>query len=67
MSKKAAIVLDSWKLPIFKKHLDTAGFTYEKPVPFTDDTLLLKTDYEWVHELQPIIEAAQLECRGAKP
>jgi hypothetical protein len=60
--KKAAVGLDDWKLPIFKRHLDAAGYKYEEPVPFTDGTLILKVHYEWVHELQPIIEAAQREC-----
>lgn len=62
MSKKAAVGLDDWKLPIFKKHLDAAGYKYEEPVQFTAGTLVLKVHYKWVHELQPIIEAAQKEC-----
>jgi hypothetical protein len=66
VSKKAGVGLDDWKLPIFKKHLDAAGYKYDEPVPFTDGTLILKVHYEWVHELQPIIEAAQLECRNLK-
>jgi hypothetical protein len=63
---KAAVVLDDWKLPIFKKHLDAAGFTYDKPVRFTKGTLTLKVHYEWVSQLQPIIEAAQRECAKVK-
>lgn len=68
MSKKAAVGIDDWKLPVFKKHLDAAGYKYEEPVPFTTDgsTLILKVHYEWVHELQPIIEAAQRECADRK-
>lgn len=62
MSKTAAVVLDDWKLPIFKKHLDLAGYKYDGPIPFTHGTRILKVSYEWVHELQPIIEAAQREC-----
>lgn len=62
MSKTAGVVLDEWKLPIFKKHLDAAGYKYDEPVPFTAGTLVLKVHYEWVHELKPIIEAAQREC-----
>ncbi len=68
MSKKAAVGIDDWKLPIFRKHLDAAGYKYEEPVPLTTDgeTLILKVHYEWVHELQPIIEAAQRECAKFK-
>lgn len=64
--KTAGIALDTWKLPIFKRRLDAAGYKYEEPVPFTDGTLILKVKYEWVHELQPIIEAAQKECAELK-
>ena len=60
--KKAAVGLDDWKLPIFKRHLDAAGYKYEEPLRFTEGTLILKVHYEWVHELKPIIEAAQREC-----
>jgi hypothetical protein len=59
---KAGVVLDDWKLPIFKKHLDAAGYKYDEPVPFTNRTLTLKVHCEWVSQLQPIIEAAQREC-----
>lgn len=58
----AGVGIDDWKLPIFKKHLDAAGYKYEEPVQFTSRTLILQVHYEWVHELQPIIEAAQREC-----
>lgn len=61
--KTAAVVIDSWKLPIFKKHLDKAAYSYtEHPGP-TPDTLILKVSYEWVHKLQPIVEKATEECR----
>jgi hypothetical protein len=63
MSKVAGVVLDDWKLPIFKKHLDAAGYKYEEPVAFTEGALILKVNYEWAHKLQPVIEAAQQECR----
>lgn len=66
MSGTAGVVLDDWKLPVFKKHLDAAGYKYDEPVPFTDGTLTLKVHYEWVHKLKPIIEAAQRECAKSK-
>jgi hypothetical protein len=66
VNKTAGVGLDEWKLPIFKKHLDAAGYKYEEPVPFTAGTLILKVHYEWVHELQPIIEAAQRECAAKR-
>jgi hypothetical protein len=67
VSKVVAVCIDAWKLPIFKQRLDAAGYTYEDPVPFTLGTLLIKVEYEWVHELQPIIEMAQHECAKSGP
>ena len=64
--KKSAVALDDWKLPIFKKHLDAAGYKYEVPVPFTHGTLILTVHFDWVHELKPIIEAAQRECAESR-
>ena len=67
--KTAGVVLDEWKLPIFKKHLDLAGFKYdEDPASFTQGTLVLKVRYEWAHTLEPVIRAANKECaKQGKP
>jgi hypothetical protein len=54
--------MDDWKLPVFRKHLDAAGYQYEEPVPFSPGVVILKVRCEWVHKLQPVIEAAQAEC-----
>lgn len=56
--KTAGVVIDAYKLPVFKKHLDAAGFKYTEHPGITKDTLTLKVSYEWVADLQPIIEAA---------
>lgn len=64
--KKAAVCIDAWKLPIFKRRLDAAGYTYKECAGITPDTLTLQVNYKWVHELKPIIEAAQKECAQAK-
>ena len=62
---KAAVAIDRWKLDIFKRHLDGAGFSYtELPGP-TPDTMFLKVETRTIPELQPIIEAAQTECAHA--
>lgn len=64
--KKAAVVLDDWKLPVFKRHLDAAGYKYDEPLPFTPGTLTLQVYYGWVSKLQPIIAAANRECAERK-
>ena len=60
--KVPGVGLDDWKLPIFKKHLDAAGYKYESSANFTEGTLILRVHYESVHAVQPIFEAAQREC-----
>jgi len=62
--KIAGIAIDPWKLPIFKRHLDDAGFSYtEHPAgPIT----MLKVKAESVAELKPVVEAAQFECAMRK-
>jgi len=62
--KTAGVVIDDWKLPIFKRHLDEAGCTYTEHPGITDGTLTLRVQYEWVATLKPIIEAANEECRN---
>lgn len=61
-SKKAAVGIDDWKLPIFNRHLDEAGYKYESPRRLVNGALVLIVEYEWVHKLQLIVEAAQREC-----
>jgi hypothetical protein len=64
--KTAGVVIDAWKLPVFRRHLDTAKRDYTEHPGITPDTLTLKVKYDWVHELQPIIEAANAECAQIK-
>jgi hypothetical protein len=66
VTKKAAVCVDDWKLPVFRQRLDAAGYKYEEPVPFTPGTSILQVHYEWVHEVQPVIEAAERECAESK-
>jgi hypothetical protein len=61
--KTAAVVIDSWKLATFKRHLSGAGFDFTEQPGITPDTLILNVKYEWVAKLQPVIEAANKECR----
>lgn len=61
--KIAGVAIDNWKLPIFKRHLDTGGFEYTEHPGLTADAMILKVKTETVAKLQPVIEAAQKECR----
>ena len=66
--KNAAVIIDSWKLPIFEKQRKEAKYTYTIGKSITPNTLTLCVDYEWVAKLQPIIQVANDECaRTGKP
>lgn len=62
----AGVAIDKWKLSIFKKHLDEAGFKYTEHPGVTKDTLLLKVETVSAGALQPTIEKAQLACRRSR-
>jgi len=64
--KTAAVAIDDWKLPTFKRHLDAVGYSYTVGPGVTHDTLILKVKFEWVRELKPIIEAANAECANER-
>lgn len=64
--KTAGIGLDAWKLPIFKRLLDEAGYSYTEHPGVTADTRFLKVKTERLAPLQRVIERAQQECRDAR-
>jgi hypothetical protein len=62
--RTAGIVIDAWKLAIFRRHLDGGGFTYSEHPGLTPDTITLKVKTERIAPLQRVVEAAQLECKS---
>ena len=64
--KIAGIAIDNWKLPIFRRHLDDGGFSYTEHPGLTPDAMILKVKTPTVAILQPVVEAAQKECRNAR-
>lgn len=63
--KTAGIAIDKWKLAIFKRHLDAAGYSYTEHPGLTADSLFLKVKTDFVAPLQKVVEAAQLECKSS--
>lgn len=66
--KTAGVVLDDWKLPIFRKAFEDAGFEYEDAGPFTVNTTTLKVPYH-AHQfdrLKAVIEKANADCARIK-
>lgn len=64
--KKAAVVIDSWKLSIFKKHLDEGGFEYSQHPGITPETITLNVLTETVSRLQPFVQAATNEAARSR-
>ena len=67
-SKKIAIAIDNWKLPIFKAALTEGGFQFTKLPGVTADTLLLTVtaDTSRIPSLVDIIKACQIRAAEAK-
>lgn len=65
---KAGIVVDDWKLPIFRKRLTKAGFTYTDAGAFHTNTTVLQVETEEKHKarLSKIVRAAEAECQRSK-
>lgn len=67
-TKKAAVALDTWKLPIFERHLRTAGYTWEHAGALTDDSLVLTVKTTNLQALaQVVLKANQEAARTGKP
>ena len=65
-SKKVGIAIDSWKLAIFERHLESAGYAFESHPGVAADTLTLIVVTDSVSELRPIVEAANNEAAWGK-
>ena len=64
--KTAAIAIDDWKLEIFKKHLDKAGYKYKKCKGLTENMFILSVKTKSIAKLQPVVKAAQIEAAEYK-
>lgn len=61
--KITAIVIEDWKLPIFVRHLVAGGFSYSAHPNLPVGSMVLKVRTPTIAILQPVVEAAQLECK----
>lgn len=61
---RAGIAIDTWKFPIFERHLSDAGFEYEQAPGAADDTLLLTVQIEaqQIASLAAVVLAANQEA-----
>ena len=63
---KVGIVLDAWKLTIFKRRLDAAGYAYEQHPGVTADTITLTVITEDQTPLVAVVKAANDEAAAVK-
>lgn len=63
---KAGVVIDNWKLPIFKEHLTKGKYTFEEFPGLTPDSMLLQVHTNSVVELEPVVRAANEEAARRK-
>lgn len=64
---RASIVCDDWKLPVFRRRLQGAGFRYEDAGEFTPNTTALIVETNDLVGLADVVRAANLECKKAGP
>lgn len=62
MPKKAAIAIDTWKLPIFSRHLVSKGYHYTEGPGLAPDTLLLTVTTDNLQALAQTVLAANTEA-----
>lgn len=60
---KAGIVVDNWKLPVFRKRLTEAGYHYTDAGGLTHDTTVLTVETDDILKLKNVLEQCQAECR----
>jgi hypothetical protein len=60
---RIAIVIDNWKLSIFKHRLRGAGYVYEASTGLTPDTRNLYVETDDVEALGVVVKAANEEAR----
>lgn len=63
---KVGIGLDDWKLPVFRKRLTEAGFTYTDAGGLTHDTTVLTVETDDIFALKKVVERCQRECRRGR-
>ena len=64
---KVGIAVDNWKLPVFRRRLEAAGYRYEDGGGLTQDATILTVETTDILALKKVIEACQNDCRKARP
>lgn len=65
--KKVGITIDEWKLPIFERHLETAGFAFRNAGRLVAGTLFLTVQTDETERLGEVVRAAAEEAWRTGP
>lgn len=60
--KTIGIAADDWKLPVFRRRLDEAGFSYTEHPRFMKDCTLFRVATDDVDGVGKVVKAANEEC-----
>lgn len=60
---KAGIVVDDYKLVVFRRRLEEAGYTYTDKGAPTPNTTLLHVEFTDQEALRKVLEGAADECK----
>ncbi len=63
---KAGIVVDDWKLSVFRKMLTKAGYKYEDGGAMTGNTTILIVEYDDVNALGKVVKRCESEVQRQK-
>jgi len=63
---KAGIIIDDWKLPIFKKTLDNKGYTYTEHHGPTEGCITLSVETDNIAKLTPLVKKMNKEAARSK-
>lgn len=63
---KAAILVDNWKLPIFRRILDEEGYEYEELSKLSKGSSVIKVTTDDLSKLKPIVERMNMEAVRSK-
>jgi hypothetical protein len=58
----AALAVDDWKLPTFRKRLTAAGYTYTETGALTPGASILSVEYEDLEAFGKVVRRAAKEC-----
>lgn len=60
--QKVAVVIDNWKFPIFERHLQQAGYQFDRADGLTPSSMILSVSTTNLQALGIVVKAANTEA-----